>query len=201
MARRLKFAEASFEEAAQIIERGGLVIYPTDTVYGLGCNPRNEDAVSKLFAAKQRESRPVPIMCDGLESASGLVVLSPIALHLAERFWPGALTIVAPLSARLPFPLHQGTGTLGVRVPGSALCRTLVTKCGGILTGTSANVSGRAACRSAAEAEQALGSAVDLVLDGGTLTTAESTVVRVTSAGIEVLRQGAVRVTEKDSRR
>jgi L-threonylcarbamoyladenylate synthase len=174
-----------------------LVVYPTDTVYGLGCDPRNEDAVARLFAAKRREAKPIPIMCDGVESASRLVVFTPRARELAERFWPGALTIVAPLATQLPFPIHQGSGTLGVRVPASALCREFVAKCGGILTGTSANVSGRGVCRTAAEAERALGPAVDLILDGGTLTSAESTVVRVTSVGIEVLRQGAVRVREK----
>lgn len=197
----MEFAEASFGEASRVVARGGLVVYPTDTVYGLGCDPRNEEAVARLFAAKRREAKPIPVMCDGLQSASKLVVLAPRAKELAERFWPGALTIVAPLRAQLPFPIHQGTGTLGVRVPGSTLCRELVARCGGILTGTSANVSGRNPCRTAEEAQRALGSVVDLILDGGRLANAESTVVRVTSAGIEVLRQGTVRVTEKESHR
>ena len=198
MAIQLKFSESSLDEASRVVVRGGLIVYPTDTVYGLGCDPRNEDAVGRLFSAKRREAKPIPIMCDGFESASKLVAMSSLASELAERFWPGALTIVAPLATELPSLIHQGTGTLGVRVPGSSLCRMLVTKCGGVLTGTSANVSGRGPCRTAPEAERELGRAVDLILDGGRLANTESTVVRVTGDGIEVLRQGAIRVTEKD---
>jgi len=201
LALRLKFTKASVIDASNVVARGGLVVYPTDTVYGLGCDPKNEDAVERLFAAKRREAKPIPLLCDSLESASKLVVVSPLASELAKRFWPGALTIVAPLSARLPFLVHQGTGTLGVRVPGSALCREFVARCGGVLTGTSANVSGHGPCRTAAEAERELGRTVDLILDGGRLAKAESTVVRVTGGRIEVLRQGAIGVTEKGDRR
>jgi L-threonylcarbamoyladenylate synthase len=196
----LPLKTSNLAHAARIVKGGGLIVYPTDTVYGLGCDPMNEVALSRLFAAKRRSAKPIPLMCDSLETASKLVVLSPRAVEVARRFWPGALTIVAPLAARLPFLIHQGSGTLGVRVSGSSLCRELVAMCGGVLTGTSANVSGRGPCRTAAEAERAIGSAVDLILDGGRLASAESTVVRVTDAGIEVLRQGAVRVTEKDIR-
>jgi L-threonylcarbamoyladenylate synthase len=119
---------------------------------------------------------------------------------LAKEFWPGALTIVAPALTDFPYRIHQGAGALGVRVPGLALCRQLVASCEGVLTGTSANLSGRRPCRSAGEAEKELGDAVDLILDGGSLAGTESTVVRVTGRGIEVLRQGAVRVKEKSSR-
>lgn len=199
--RSVKFVEASLADASRTVRGGGLVVYPTDTVYGLGCDPTSEVAVGRLFTAKRREAKPIPLMCDSLETASKLVSLSPVAAGLARRFWPGALTIVAPLEARLPFPIHQGSGTLGVRVPGSPLCRELVEMCGGVLTGTSANLSGSGPCRSADEAERALGSAVDMILDGGVLTSPESTVVRVTGARIEVLRQGAVRVEEKVGRR
>ncbi len=153
-----------------------------------------------MFIVKRRESKPIPLLCDSFETASRLVRLSPRATQLAREFWPGALTIVAPSLAEFPLQIHQGEETLGVRVPGSALCRELVAKCGGVLTGTSANISGQRSCRTADEAEKALGDVVDLILDGGSLGSSESTVVRVTGTGIEVLRQGAVRVTEKDSR-
>jgi len=198
---RLRFDEASIADASRIVREGGLIVYPTDTVYGLGCNPFDEAAVGRLFAVKRRESKPIPLMCESFETASRLVKFSPRATRLARNFWPGALTIVAPALAELPFRIHQGERTLGVRVPGLALCRDLVMSCGGVLTGTSANLSGRGSCRSADEAEKELGNVVDLILDGGALVGSESTVVRVTGARIEVLRQGAVRVTEKDSRR
>jgi L-threonylcarbamoyladenylate synthase len=196
-ARIIRFDASSFSEASKTVRRGGLVVYPTDTVYGLGCEPSNAVAVQRLFAVKKREPKPIPLMCDSYKTASTLVDLSPLAQQVARHLWPGALTIVAPARAELPFPIHQGEGTLGVRVPGSALCRKLVRACGGVLTGTSANFSGNPSCRSAEEAERELGNLVDLILDGGRLVAAESTVVRIIGEGIEVLRQGAVRVTEK----
>lgn len=173
------------------------MVYPTDTVYGLGCDPMNEAALDRLFEVKRREAKPIPLICDSIVTAKKLIHFTPRIEELAHRFWPGALTIVAPAIVRLPRQVHQGTGEVGVRVPDSALCIELVGLCGGVLTGTSANISGSGASRTAEEAERALGTTVDLILDGGRLEGAESTVVRVTENGIEVLRKGAVRVTEK----
>jgi L-threonylcarbamoyladenylate synthase len=196
----LPFNRPSLARAARLVKSGGLIVYPTDTIYGLGCDPMNEAALERLFNAKRRDAKPIPVMCDSVESALRLVSLSPRAREIATRYWPGALTIVAPMSGELPRLIHQGTGTVGVRVPNSGLCIELVRECGGILAGTSANISGRGPCRSAEEASAELGSAVDLILDGGRLESAESTVIRVLEDRIEVLRQGGVRVTEKDSR-
>ncbi|MDA4125558.1 MAG: L-threonylcarbamoyladenylate synthase [Thaumarchaeota archaeon] len=191
------FDEDSIPSASALVASGGLIVYPTDTVYGLGCDPHNEKAVRRLFEAKRRDASPVPILCDGIESALRLVEMNPRALKLAERHWPGALTIVATLKVPLPFPLHQGTGTLGVRVPGSELCLRLITECGGQLTGTSANLSGAPSSRTALEARRQLGDTVDLVLDGGRLEGLESTVIRVTGEKIEAIRRGPVGVSEE----
>lgn len=176
---------------------GGLIVFPTDTVYGLGCNPKDEGAVSRLFEAKGREAKPVPVLCASKTFADKLVKMGPVAQRLAGRFWPGRLTIVSPLKSAVPFPLHQGTGALGVRVPSGVLCRRLIRECGGCLTGTSANLSGRPSSRSALQAARQLGDTVDLVLDGGALRGSESTVVKVAHGKIEILRQGPVRVTDK----
>jgi len=178
-----------------------LIVYPTDTVYGLGCNPTNEDAVRRLSEAKKRNQRPIPVLCSSNGAAMKLVKMNQRALELARRFWPGPLTIVAPLKRSLPFPLHQGTGTLGVRVPAMPLCVTLIEACGGWLTGTSANLSGLPSARTAAEAASQLGDQVDLILDGGKLEGLESTVVRAVDDGIQVLRVGPVRVTDETRER
>jgi len=130
-----------------------------------------------------------------------LVEMNQRALELARRFWPGALTIVAPLKRSLPFLLHQGTGTLGVRVPATPLCVALIETCGGWLTATSANLSGSPSARTAAEAASQLGHSVDLILDGGRLEGFESTVVRVVGDGIQVLRVGPVGVTDETRER
>ena len=126
-----------------------------------------------------------------------LVEMNKRAERLATKFWPGALTIVAPLKRDVPFQIHQGTGTVGVRVPALQLCVTLIENCGGWLTGTSANRSGVPSARSAAEALEQLGNGVDLVLDGGRLEGIESTVVRVIGDSIQVLRAGPVGVADE----
>ena len=194
------FVRASILSAASVVTLGGLVVYPTDTVYGLGCNPMDGKAVARLFEAKGREAKPVPVLCASLEESATLVKMSPMALKLAGRFWPGALTIVAPLKRSVPVPLHQGTGSLGVRVPASPLCVELIRACGGLLTGTSANLSGRPSCRTADEAKRQLGDSVDLILDGGRLEGAESTVVRVVGDDVIILRRGPVGVTDAMTR-
>jgi L-threonylcarbamoyladenylate synthase len=195
--RVIRLEASSVLAAAKVVKRGGLVIYPTDTVYGLGCNPRSEEAVERLFVVKQREGKPIPILCDGMDSAKAAVFLSEAAERLAKRFWPGALTIVAPARIELPYPVHQGTGMVGVRVPDHELCLSLIRECGGTLTGTSANLSGRPPCRSAEEALAEFRSSVDLILDGGMLHAIESTVVRLDGERIEVLREGGVRVKDE----
>ena len=185
---------ASIARAAKEVRRGGLVVYPTDTVYGLGCDPLNHAAVRRLFEAKNRDRKPIPVLCSSTEKAAGLVKLSGRALELAGSYWPGALTIVAPLSRPVPPQLNQGKPALGVRVPNHPGCLELISACGGWLTGTSANLSGRPSARSAAEAIDQLGGAVGVVLDGGRLAGTASTVVEVVGNEVTILRTGPVGV-------
>ncbi len=194
VSRVVPISAASISEAAEVVRSGGLVVYPTDTVYGLGCDPFAEAVVARLFEAKGRSAKPIPVLCDGLRSARSLGRLSGTALSLARQFWPGALTIVVPTRRDLPFPVDQGCGEVGLRVPALDPCVRLIGLCGGSLTGTSANVSGRPPCRTAAEAFETLGGKVDMILDGGTREGSESTVVRVRGDSIEVLREGPVRL-------
>lgn len=179
-------------EAAEIVRAGGLVAFPTDTVYGLGADPFRDESVDRLFEAKGRESKPIPVLCADAGRASSLVLLQGRALELAERYWPGPLTVVAPLRRGVPQKLDQGSGSLGVRVPDSSIARSLAAALGGYVTGTSANLSGRPSCRTAEEVRASLGERVDAVVDGGRLTGAESTVVKVVGDSIEVLRRGAI---------
>ena len=193
-ARLLPMDSESIAVAAREVRRGGLVVYPTDTVYGLGCDPLNHAAVRRLFEAKQRDAKAIPVLCSSTEKAAGLVKLNGRALELAAEHWPGALTIVAPLSRPLPPQLSQGKPNLGVRVPNHQGCLELIAACGGWLTGTSANLSGRPSARTAGEAVDQLGGVVDIVLDGGRLTGTESTVVEVVGNGVAILRTGPVGV-------
>jgi L-threonylcarbamoyladenylate synthase len=178
--------------AARVVLDGGIVAYPTDTVYGLGCDPRDAAAVDRLFIIKERERKPVSVLCSDRAKAAELVEFGTIAQRLASRYWPGALTIVLPLKADLPVKLHQNTGWLGVRVPDHRWCLSLIRRSGGFLTGTSANLSGAAPSRSAEDVVKQLGERVDLIIDGGKLSGTESTVVRVAAESVEVLRRGAI---------
>ena len=201
-ARLLTLNSGSIRLAARAVRRGLLVAYPTDTVYGLGCDPLNHAAVRRLFEAKGRESKPVPILCATAEKAEELVKLSARASELCREYWPGALTIVAPLRRPVAPLLTQGGGFLGVRVPAHSGCLELISACGGWLTGTSANRSGEPSARSAGAALDQLGDSVEIVLDGGRLGGQESTVVRVVGDEVTILRTGPIGVgNEAEDRR
>jgi len=196
-ARLLPMNSDSISLAAKAVRRGLLVVYPTDTVYGLGCDPLNHAAVRRLFEAKGRESKPVPVLCATAEKAEELVKFSRRASELSKEHWPGALTIVAPLRRPVAPQLTQGGELLGVRVPAHSGCLELLATCGGWLTGTSANRSGEPSARSAGEALDALGHDVDVVLDGGRLGGLESTVVKVVGDEVTILRTGPIGVGNK----
>lgn len=185
-------------EAVRIVKSGGVVAIPTDTVYGLGCDPTSDRAVERLFAVKDRQAKPVPLLCADSAAATSIVDLNGVARKLAELHWPGALTIVAPLKKGrgLSRLLDQGSGYLGVRVPDSRVCTSLAEKVGGAITGTSANLSGKPSCRTAAQVVKSLDGRVQLVVDGGALKGKESTVVKVSGGTVEVLREGSVRIQE-----
>jgi len=193
-ARLLAISDEAIGLAARAVRRGLLVVYPTDTVYGLGCDPLNHAAVRRLFEAKGRESKPVPVLCATFEKAEELVKLSDRAVELARKHWPGALTLVAPLRRSVAPQLTQGGGYLGVRVPAHSACLELISACGGWLTGTSANRSGEPSSRSAAQAMDALGGSVEFVLDGGRLSGQESTVAKVEGSEVTILRTGPIGV-------
>ncbi len=183
------------EPAARIVAQGGLVVYPTDTVYGLGTNPLDEEAVRRLFQAKRRPpGKPVPILVSSLRAAERIAVLSDVARRLAERFWPGPLTIVVPARPGLPCVVTGCTGRVGVRMPAHDVALELIEASGGVLVGTSANISGRPSPRTAEEAIRELGDRVDVVIDAGpTPGGVPSTVVQVEEDGsIRLIRRGPI---------
>ena len=200
--RTLRAGRKAVEEAAKVIKAGKVVAVPTDTVYGLACDPFNDAAVQGLFEAKDRRRKPGPILGADVDAASKLVELNSAAKRLAADHWPGALTIVAPLrkGVMLSQLVHPGTETLGVRVPDSELCLDIASRVGGAITGTSANPSGSPSSRTAAQVVESLGERLALVIDGGELRGKESTVVKVSGSTVEVLREGSVRIQEGKSK-
>jgi len=180
--------------AAAALRRGELVVYPTETFYGLGALASHPEALARLAAAKLRsEGKPLPLVAADVDMAFALWEEVPeAARRLAGRFWPGPLTLVAAAASGLPAALVLG-GAVGVRVPGLALARELSRLAGGPLVSTSANPAGGASPATAADLAPALLARIDLVLDGGpTPGRLPSTVVEVRPSGARLLREGAV---------
>jgi L-threonylcarbamoyladenylate synthase len=180
--------------AAAALRRGELVVYPTETYYGLGALASDGVAVARLGEAKLRpEGKPLPVIAAAAEMAFALWAAVPEdARRLARAFWPGPLTIVAAAAPGLPSGLASG-GTVGVRVPGGALARELSRLAGGPVVSTSANPSGGPPPASVDALAPDLLARVDLVLDGGPVPGGlPSTVVQVGRGGPRLLRAGAV---------
>jgi len=191
MVRILRADPEGFKEAAAAVSGGKLVCYPTDTVYGVGCDPFNFEALDALIRAKGDRTKPLPILVRGLDEAEKLGRVSDKAKLLAEEFWPGPLTIILPSRDRIP-ALVSPKGTIGVRSPNNAICLNLLTLCGGSLVGTSANLSGQAPATSANEAAYQLGNHVDVILDGGRSTLGVASTVVDVSGELTVLRKGPI---------
>ena len=196
----LNITSDSIQKAATAIQSGGLVVYPTDTVYGLGCNPFDEKAVNTVATVKGRSKGNFPVLVDTLGRARELGDIGGDVETLALRYWPGPLTIVVPSQAKLPFQVTGLEKMVGLRIPGRGDTLDLISKAGGSLLGTSANISGNLSLRTAEDAFKVFEGKVDIVLNGGiTSTRPESTVVKQTRSGVQVLREGAIR--SKDLRK
>jgi len=189
----LNISGESIQKAATVIQSGGLVVYPTDTVYGLGCDPFDEKAVNTVAIVKGRSKGKFPVLVDTIGRARELGDIGGDVETLALRYWPGPLTIVVASQARLPMQLTGPDKMVGLRIPSRQDTLDLISKAGGSLLGTSANISGNPSLRKAEDAFRVFEGKVDLVLNGGiTSIGLESTVVKQTESGIQVLREGAI---------
>lgn len=192
MVRILKADLDGLAEAAAVVAKGGLIAYPTDTVYGLGCDPLNSSADENVMNAKGGRKKAVPILVKSLEDADKVAHISEQARRLAQRFWPGPLTIVLAARNVLP-PILVPDGTVGLRSPDHAICLKLLELCSGLLVGTSANLTGKPPATAAEEVVKAFGDQIDIVLDGGKSPLGvASTVVDLTKNRIRVLREGPI---------
>jgi L-threonylcarbamoyladenylate synthase len=181
--------------AAECLLRGRLVLFPTDTLYGLAADPRNADAVALVYRAKGRgTARALPLIAADIEQVeSASVRLSPLTRRLAERFWPGPLTLVVDAAPAVDALVHGGTGTVAIRVPDHAVARGLAGRLGFAVVSTSANRSGSPAVSTADAAVAEMGNDVDLVLDGGPTAGGEpSTIVDARADPPRLIRAGAV---------
>jgi len=187
-------------EARQAVVRGELVVLPTDTVYGVGADAFNPEAVARLLAAKGRgRQQPPPVLVAGLDMMRALVseVPEPVA-RLVDEFWPGGLTIVLPAQPSLTWDLGDTHGTVAVRMPDQAIALQLITETGPLAV-SSANLTGKPAAIEAEDARLMLGESVAVYLDAGPSSTGvSSTIVDATglvgadAPVVRVLRDGAI---------
>ncbi len=183
------------QRALTVIKRGGVIAFPTRCLYGLGADAFNAAAVGRVFEIKQRSSqKPISILIDRRIQLERLVShVSTAASRIMDRFWPGRVTLVFEAADVVPRYLTAGTGKIGIRLPGHPVAAALVDSLGGLLTGTSANLSGRPGCGRIEDLDPRLVRQLDAVLDVGSLKGGTgSTVVDVTQDIPRVLREGEI---------
>ncbi len=188
-------------QGVKILKLGGVVAFPTDTVYGLGCDAFNKQAVDRIYEIKKRSRDiPFPLLLSDINQVTEFAEFVPeVAWILMKCFLPGGLTIILPKATDLPDFLNPKGDTIAVRVPNHQVALSLIQGLGRPLIGTSANISGQSSPVMAQEVEVQLGTGVDLIIDGGRCPGGiESTVIDVTLGMPKILRQGLIKLEEID---
>ena len=188
------FDESRINEAIATLKGGGVVAFPTDTVYGVGVDPFRPEAVRKLYQIKGRPiDKPIPILVGSRGDVERVAQnLPPMFSQLAEQFWPGELTLIVEAKG-LPTEITAGGDTVGVRMPNHPMALALLQRFGGAIATTSANRSDEPPATSAEEVRSELGELVDIILDGGqTATSIASTVLDLSVAPPQIRRHGGI---------
>lgn len=181
--------------AAAIISAGGIVAFRTDTFYGLGADPFNEEALASLKKLKGRDAgKPILVIISDMEQAERFIAeRSELFEQVCQQHWPGPLTIVVRARREVPLELTAGTETIGVRLPDDEGVRELVRACGGALTATSANIAGEPPARTAKEVAHSFPVGLGLIVDGGSARSDEpSTVLDLSGREPRLIREGVL---------
>jgi L-threonylcarbamoyladenylate synthase len=190
--------DAALRAAAEVVLRGGVIAFPTDTLYGLGCSLFDVEAVGMVARLKRRDpSLAVISLIPEPRQAWGLAAeISPVAERLIERYWPGPLSLIFRAAPIVPPRVRGAGGTVALRCPKDTLCQRLLARIGGPVVSSSANLSGQPAAQSAEDVLRIFGNQLDLVLDGGPREGGlASTLVDVSGPRPRLLRAGALDVT------
>ena len=192
--------DTQLKKAAKLVKKGGLIIYPTDTVYGLGCDPYNLQAVKKVFEVKGRKNKPLPVLISSMKKALDLAYFTSEALKIVKKYWPGPLTIVLKRRENAPGFLGGDPSLIGLRIPKHPVALKLIRLCGGSLIGTSANLTGKKPPTTVDEAIKQIGDKIDLIIDGGeTVIGLGSTVLDLSTETPKILRKGPITKEEISS--
>lgn len=187
--------QIDLSEAVNAVKSGGVIAFPTDTFYALGVDAMNELAIRKAFEVKRRPATtPMPVLVSEISQVEVFTSgLDAASYALAERFWPGALTIVVEANEEVPEVLMGGLGTVGLRMPDHDLARRLMTEAGCGITGTSANISGEPPSKDWRVVDESMGIELDaIVISECGDESAASTVVQVTGGSVRILREGPI---------
>lgn len=187
-------SKEQIKQAVSVLKNGGVIVFPTDTVYGLGAGIKSPLAIKRIFSIKNRPlEKALPLLAADLTQLQELFGMLPeVAKGLAEKYMPGALTLVLPAPEYLP-PEVTSNGTVAVRVSAHPMTAAIIRGLGYPITGTSANLSGQPSALTAEEASRQVGQKVDFILDGGRCTGGtESTIVDVSGKFFRLIREGAI---------
>jgi L-threonylcarbamoyladenylate synthase len=189
----LKATRKNIIVAAEIVNEGGLVVYPTETVYGLGCDPFNIESVKRLLNIKNNRSKPLPVLASSMVDVEKVAFVSSKGKRLASNFWPGSLTLVFSKKPDFPDIVTFGLNSIGLRIPNHNVALRLIRLSGGLLIGSSANKTGEAPSRRVQELSEDLKELVDVILDDGPSTKGiPSTIADLTSNIPRILRDGPI---------
>jgi len=183
-------------EAVRVIREKGVIIYPTETLYGLGANPFFPEAMKRIYAIKGREAaKPIPFLIKDQEMLASLVeAVPPVGRELMERYWPGPLTLILRAKKGLQMPLKGKDGTIGLRISSHPVARRIVEALDAPLTSTSANIAGAEDLLDGERMAQLFGNQVDLIIDAGKVPGIGSTVIDLTVSPPRMVRQGMIKV-------
>lgn len=186
--------DTSLARAGEILRRGGLVVFPTETVYGLGANALDADAAKKIYAAKGRPSdNPLIVHIASPEEADRYAVTCDVYRRLAKAFMPGPLTVILPKRDCIPSTVTGGLDSVGIRCPENEIARKMIAAAGVPVAAPSANISGKPSPTNAEHVRYDLDGKVDMILDGGECTVGlESTIVKVENGALTLLRPGGI---------
>jgi len=188
--------EEGIKKTSQIIKEGGIVIFPTDTVYGIGCNPYNEKAVKKIYEIKSREKiKALPVLAYSIDIVKKIVVIDKFTENILQKNWPGPLTLILELKDQELKKSLNLQNKIAVRIPDSDCTLKLLEKCE-LVVGTSANISGNASYTDPNNCIKNIKN-YDLFLNGGTITSkGESTIIEIKNEAIKIIREGALKMKD-----